>query len=128
MKKESRNFSRRVFIKTTSIGAVAGSAMPSYACSAKKAEHTSVMDVRPHELMLIVAKIGAGYKDDLGDARLTEILRVVRANPSQPITLKCPVTSNYSFQNPGELTEPEEQRLFYARSDLYILQRMNRRL
>ena len=97
MKKESRNFSRRVFIKTTSIGAVAGSAMPSYACGAKKSEHTSVMDVRPHELMLIVAKIGAGYKDDLGDARLTEILRVVRANPSQPISRKLAIKKDNLF-------------------------------
>ncbi len=122
---KNSNYSRRIFIKTASVGAVAGSMMPTFACSAKKsAQAVKLLDVRPHELMLVVAKIGAGHKDDLGDTRLTELLRVVRENPSQPITLRCPVTTNYSFQNPVELSEPAEERLFYARCDLLILQRM----
>ena len=82
------------------------------------------LDVRPHQLMLIVARIGAGCKDDLGEARLTEILRLSRENPSIPITLRCPVTTNYDYQNPTELTEDSEDRLFYARCDLRIIQRM----
>jgi hypothetical protein len=125
MKNKSNNYSRRIFIKTATAGAVAGSMMSSFTCSATKSDQTNkLLEVRPHELMLIVAKIGAGYKDDLGDTRLTELLRIVRENPSQPIILKCPVTTNYSFQNPAELTEPPEERLFYARCDLAILQKM----
>lgn len=82
------------------------------------------IDVRPHQLMLIVAKIGSGCKNDLGYAKLTEILVAVRANPSLPITLRCPVTTNYCYQNPEKLTEPAEDSLFYARCDLSILHKM----
>ena len=82
------------------------------------------LDVRPHQLMLIVSKIGSGCKDDLGDARLTEILRAARENPSLPVTLRCPVTTNYSYQNPTEIKEASADKLFYARCDLKIVQRM----
>jgi len=84
----------------------------------------SSLDVRPNQLMLLVAGIGAGCTDDLGDARLTEILQAVRQNPSQPITLRCPVTTNYQYQNPAEIKEAPAERLFYARCDLKIVQRM----
>jgi len=82
------------------------------------------LDVRPHQLMLIVSKIGSGCKDDLGDAGLTEILWAVRKNSSLPVTLRCPVTSNYYYQNPPEIAEAPADRFFYARCDLKILQRM----
>jgi len=124
MASKSNRFSRRIFIKTASVGAVAGSVIPTVVCGSKKSAQTSMLDVRPHELMLIVAKIGSGCQNDLGDTRLTGILQAIRENPSQPIILRCPVTTNYSFQNPVELNEPAEERLFYARSDLSILQRM----
>ena len=124
MASKDNSFSRRIFIKTASVGAVAGSVIPAVACGSRKSSSTAILDVRPHELMLIVAKIGSGCQNDLGDARLTGILQAVRENPSQPIKLRCPVTTNYSFQNPDELTETAEERLFYARCDLSILQRM----
>ena len=74
--------------------------------------------------MLMVSKIGAGCQDDLGPVELTEALKAVRENPNLPITLRCPVTTNYDYQNPTELREAPADHLFYARCDLKILQRM----
>jgi hypothetical protein len=82
------------------------------------------LDVRPHKLMLIVSKIGEGCTRDLGDAELTRILRVSRENPSLPITLRCPVTTNYTYQNPDDTQALHLNTLFYARCDLKIIQKM----
>ena len=82
------------------------------------------LQVRPYQLMHIVSKIGAGHDTDLGEARLTEILAVVRANPAVPVTLRSNVTGEYAWQNPGPGEDTPEGPLFNARRDLRILQRL----
>ena len=47
-----------------------------------------VLEVRPFQLMCIVCRIGEGKIEDLGDARLTEILAAVREDPKIPIRLR----------------------------------------
>ncbi|HEO72035.1 MAG TPA: hypothetical protein ENN80_12285 [Candidatus Hydrogenedentes bacterium] len=82
------------------------------------------IDVRPYQLMAIVSKIGEGCTDDLGDVRLNRILAAIRANPATPLTLRCNVTSDYAFQNPGMQDDTPEGALFNVRRDLVILQRL----
>jgi hypothetical protein len=82
------------------------------------------IDVRPHQLMLIVSQLGAGCTDDLGDPELTEILRTARANPSLPLTLRCPTDTNYDYQNIEDRYKDTAEELFYIRADLRIIQRM----
>jgi hypothetical protein len=82
------------------------------------------LDVRPYQLVHIVSKLGEGFTEDLGDARLTEILRAVRQNPALPLTLRCNVTSHYAYQNPGYALDTPEGDLYNVRRDLRILQRM----
>ena len=82
------------------------------------------LNVRPYQLMQIVARTGSGCKEDLGDDQLTELLQAVRKNSGLPITLQVPVDSNYRYQNPLEINEESENRLFAIRCDLKILQKM----
>jgi len=82
------------------------------------------LDVRPYELVHVISRIGKGRQDDLGDERLTSILRAVRQNPAMPITLRCNVTTAYAYQNPGRARDTPEGELFNVRRDLRILQRM----
>lgn len=82
------------------------------------------LQVRPYQLMHIVSKIGAGLDDDLGDVRLTEILAAVRSNPELPLTLRCNVTSDFAYQNPGNAEDTPEGPLFNVQRDLRILQRL----
>lgn len=82
------------------------------------------LQVRPYQLMHIVSKIGEGLDNDLREARLTEILAAVRANPEIPITLRCNVTSDFAYQNPGEGEDTSEGPLFNIQRDLRILQRL----
>ena len=82
------------------------------------------LDVRPYELMHIVSRIGEGRGHDLGDDRLSDILRTVRQNPTLPVTLRCNVTTAYAYQNPGHALDTAEGELYNVRRDLRILQRM----
>ena len=82
------------------------------------------LDVRPYELMHIVSRIGEGRIDDLGDERLTFLLRAVRDDPARPLTLRCNVSTAYGYQNPGPELDTPEGTLFSVRRDLRILQRM----
>ncbi len=82
--------------------------------------------MRPYQLMHIVARIGAGRgissTDDLGHARLSEILAAVRRAPNTPVTLICNTSSPYYYQNPGPGEDTSDGRLFNLRRDLKILQ------
>ncbi len=82
------------------------------------------LDVRPYELMHVVAEIGAGRRDDLDNPRLGFILRSVRQNPALPLTLRCNVSTAYAYQNPGHDLDTPEGELYNARRDLRILQRL----
>jgi hypothetical protein len=82
------------------------------------------LQVRPYQLMRIVSKIGEGRDADLGDARLAEILAAARANPAIPLTLRCNVTGEYAWQNPGHDEDTPGGPLINAQRDLRILQRL----
>ena len=82
------------------------------------------LDIRPYELMHIVAYVGAGRGEELSDARLNTILVRVRQNPSLPLTLRCNVTTAYSYQNPGFALDTFDGVLFNVRRDLRIVQRL----
>ncbi|HPG65278.1 MAG TPA: hypothetical protein PLO37_00425 [Candidatus Hydrogenedentes bacterium] len=72
--------------------------------------------------MDIVSRIGEGRgENDLGDLRLTAILRNVRRSPALPLTLRCHVRSDYAYQNPHSEAADAP---FQVRADLAILQRM----
>jgi hypothetical protein len=83
-----------------------------------------LLEVRPYQLMCIVCRIGEGRKDDLGDARLTEILAAVRKDRKRPLTLCCNVDTVYRYQNPGHTDDTREGELFNAKRDLDILQKL----
>jgi hypothetical protein len=82
------------------------------------------LDIRPYELMHIVAYIGGGHTEDLGDARLNSVLTSIRQNPTLPLTLRCNVTTAYAFQNPGYGLDTLDGVLHNVRRDLRILQRL----
>jgi hypothetical protein len=83
-----------------------------------------VLEVRPYQLMCIVCRIGEGRRDDLGDVRLTEILKAVRKDRKRPLTLRCNVDTVYRYQNPGHADDTREGELFNAKRDLDILQKL----
>jgi hypothetical protein len=82
------------------------------------------VELRPYQLMDIVARIGAGMGPDLGDEKLTQVLQCVRADPLTPIRLRCNVDGIYRFQNPGREDDTPEGALFNERRDLTILQKL----
>ena len=47
--------------------------------------------VRPFQLMCVVCRLGADCTDDLGEPRLTALLKAVRVDPKLPLTLHCNV-------------------------------------
>jgi hypothetical protein len=82
------------------------------------------LSVRPYQLMCLVCRIGSGLAEDLGDPRLTAILRAVRADPDTPMALRCNVGSVYRYQNPGTDDDTPEGELFNIKRDLDILHRL----
>jgi hypothetical protein len=119
--------SRREF---TAAGAVAALALPVLqpGCPAAADDSGSLMtsafptlSVRPYQLMCIVCRLGAGYTDDLGQPRLTAILKAVRQDRKIPLTLRCNVDTVYRYQNPGHAEDTPEGELFNAKRDLDIL-------
>jgi hypothetical protein len=81
----------------------------------------ATLSVRPYQLMCIICHLGAGCTDDLGNARLTAILKAVREDPKLPLTLRCNVDTVYRYQNPGHAEDTPEGELFNAKRDLDIL-------
>jgi len=84
----------------------------------------AALEVRPFQLMCVVCRIGAGHSEDLGDARLNEILAAVRKDWKTPIRLRCSVDTVYRYQNPGTQEDTHEGELFNAKRDLDILQKV----
>lgn len=84
----------------------------------------ATLPLRPYQLMCIVCRVGGGCKDDLGDPRLTAILKAVRQDPKLPLTLRCNVDTVYRYQNPGHAEDTDEGELFNAKRDLDILQKL----
>lgn len=84
----------------------------------------STLALRPYQLMCMVCRLGAGCTDDLGDPRLTAILKAVRQDPKLPLTLRCNVDTVYRYQNPGHAEDTPEGELFNAKRDLDIIQKL----
>lgn len=82
------------------------------------------MIVRPYQLMCVVCRLGEGRTEDLGDARLTGLLKTVRQDRKLPLSLCCNVDTVYRYQNPGHEHDTPEGELFNAKRDLDILQKM----
>lgn len=82
------------------------------------------LEVRPFELMCIVCRLGEGRTDDLGQARLTDILCAAREDRKRPISLRCNVKTVYRYQNLGHAADTSEGELFNAKRDLDILQKL----
>ncbi len=92
--------------------------------STRLPSNMNFLEVRPYQLMCVVCRIGEGKTDDLGDARLTEILATVRADRKIPVTLRCNVDTVYRYQNPGPHEDTTEGGLFNAKRDLDIIQKL----
>ncbi len=126
----TRRITRRAF-------AGAGAAV-TLAVAAPKAERVSpaaesappaatslpLLVVRPYQPMCIVCCLGEGRGEDLGDARLSEILKAVRQDRKRPVTLRCNVDTVYRYQNPGRADDTREGELFNAKRDLDVLQKL----
>ena len=84
----------------------------------------ATLPVRPYQLMCIVCRMGGGCTNDLGDPRLTAILKAVRQDPKLPLTLRCSVDSVYRYQNPGHAEDTAEGELFNAKRDLDIVHKL----
>ena len=82
------------------------------------------LEIRPYQLVHLIAAIGAGKASDLGDAGLSGILASVRADPLRPVTLRCNVDSLFRYQNPGRADDSPGGEDFNDRRDLHVLQRM----
>lgn len=82
------------------------------------------LEVRPYQLMCVVCRIGEGRTEDLGDPRLTEILKTVRGDPKLPLALRCNADTVYRYQNPGHGEDTPEGELHNAKRDLDILQKL----
>ena len=83
-----------------------------------------MVEVRPYQLMCVVCRIGEGRSEDLGDARLTEILATVRNDRKTPIRRRCNVDTVYRYQNGGTEGNTPEGELFNAKRDLDIIQKL----
>jgi hypothetical protein len=112
---------RRTFAKAGA-GLAAATLCP---CSAQAAVCApAALEVRPYQLMCVVCRLGEGCKDDLGNRRLTQILRTVRADRKTPVRLRVNVDMVYRYQNPGHQDDTPEGELFNVKRDLDILQRL----
>jgi hypothetical protein len=89
--------------------------------AATQGRSVATLDVRPYQLMCIVCRLGAGCTDDLGDVRLTNILKTVRQDRTLPLALRCNVDTVYRYQNPGHEQDTGEGELYNAKRDLDIL-------
>ncbi len=134
----SQRITRRAFAKAA-VGAVPPAAATFGALSVKAARaagspqpgtgpaapsHVDALEVRPYQLMCIVCRIGEGRAEDLGDARLNEILAAVRRDRKIPIRLRCNCDTVYRYQNPGAEENTPEGELFNAKRDLDVIQKL----
>ena len=128
----SQRVTRRVFAKAgaaatlglTSLEPSGAGGSPQPDTATRTPSHGDMLEVRPYQLMCIVCRIGEGRSEDLGDARLTEILAAVRSDRKTPIRLRCNVDTVYRYQNPGAGEDTPEGELFNAKRDLDVIQKL----
>ena len=127
-----QRITRRVFAKAgaaatlglTSFEAANAAESPRSDTAAQPPTEPNMLEARPYQLMCIVCRIGEGKTEDLGDARLTEILAAVREDPKIPIRLRLNTESVYGYQNPGPAKDTPEGELFNTKRDLDIIQKL----
>jgi len=83
----------------------------------------TVIDLRPYQLIEIVAAAGAG-RDDFGSDRLNAAVAAMRRQAYVPIRLRANVSSIYAFQNPGHDEDTAGGAAFNTKRDLDVLQRL----
>lgn len=119
----SGRINRRTFAQAGA-GLAAAAICPCRALATSTSASPAALEVRPYQLLCVICRLGEGRKDDLGDRRLTEILRIVRHDRKTPIRLRANVDMVYRYQNPGPADDTPEGALFNAKRDLDILQRL----
>jgi len=107
-----------------STGAARAAQSPQPGTGSAAPSGVDALEVRPYQLMCIVCRIGEGRTDDLGDARLNEILAAVRRDRKIPVRLRCQCDTVYRYQNPGTEENTPEGALFNAKRDLDIIQKL----
>lgn len=117
---------RRTFAASTA--ALAAASLP--ICCPRETQavcatgNSTGLEVRPYQLMCVVCRLGAGCSEDLGNARLTGILKTLRHDRKTAVTLRCNTDHVYRYQNPGPAENTPEGELFNAKRDLDILQKL----
>jgi hypothetical protein len=126
MKQKKSKTSRRDFMKKASGATAATLGLTTLESTVVAGSNgsTEFLDVRPYQLICIVCRIGEGQKENLGDAKLDEILTAVRRDPTRPIRLRLNHESVYNYQNPGSEENTPEGELFNAKRDLDIIQKL----
>ena len=128
----SQRITRRGFARTTAAATVGLTSLKTAtAAEAPQADADSppfreptVLEVRPYQLMCILCRVGEGRAKDLGDDRLNRILAAVQEDPKVPIRLRLNTESVYGYQNPGHAEDSPEGKLFNAKRDLDIIQKL----
>ncbi len=82
-----------------------------------------VIDLRPYQLIEIVAAAGAG-REDFGSAGLNAAVAAMRKKAYVPVRLRANVSSIYAFQNPGHDEDTPGGPDFNTKRDLDVLQRL----
>jgi hypothetical protein len=108
----------------TSLEAACASGAARPETASRPLTEANILDVRPYQLMCIVCRRGEGRTEDLGDARLSEILAASQADSTIPIRLCLNTESVYTFQNPGHGEDTSEGELFNLKRDLDIIQKL----
>jgi hypothetical protein len=82
------------------------------------------LQLRPYELIQIIAQLGRSQPEDPGEGRLRELIRTIREHPLIPVTLRVNTKGSYREQNPGTGEDTAENRYVNTRRDLVVLQRL----
>ena len=134
----SQRITRRAFARTTlravppaaatlgaaSIEAARAAGSPQPGTDTPAPPDVGVLEVRPYQVRCSVCRSGEGRGEDLGDARLNEILAAARRDRKIPIRLRCNCDTVYRYQNPGANENTPEGELFNAKRDLDVIQKL----
>ena len=128
----SNRITRRGFAQTTAATAVGLASLEAATATGasqpgtekRPSEESTILEVRPYQLMCILCRIGEGRTKDLGDDRLNRILAAVQEDPKIPIRLRLNTESVYGYQNPGHTEDSPEGELFNVKRDLDVIQKL----
>ncbi|MBC8872432.1 MAG: hypothetical protein H8E44_23620 [Planctomycetes bacterium] len=128
----SERITRRVFAKAGAMATIGLTTLETAGAMASQqpdaapqpSAKANTLEVRPYQLMCVVCRIGQRQTEELGDARLTEILAAVREDPKIPARLRLNTESVYRYQNPGPQEDSPEGEMFNAKRDLDIIQKL----